>query len=98
MLPIGKVRVTKARLVFANSSDTVNTNIILTVREVAPEVPIVANVEEKYSIDILELSGWPVCDESSALDSIGKDTELYIMGGTRGGEAFIRACSREMKK
>jgi hypothetical protein len=47
MLPIGKVRVTKARLVFANSSDTVNTNIILTVREVAPQVPIVANVEEK---------------------------------------------------
>ncbi len=52
-----KLRVTKARLVFANSSDTVNTNIILTVREVAPEVPIVANVEEKDSIDILELSG-----------------------------------------
>jgi voltage-gated potassium channel len=52
-----KLRVTKARLVFANCSDTVNTNIILTVREVAPEVPIVANVEEKDSIDILELSG-----------------------------------------
>jgi voltage-gated potassium channel len=52
-----KLRVTKARLVFANSSDTVNTNIILTVREVAPEVPIVASVEEKDSIDILELSG-----------------------------------------
>jgi voltage-gated potassium channel len=34
-----KLRVTKARLVFANCSDTVNTNIILTVREVAPEVP-----------------------------------------------------------
>lgn len=52
-----KLQVTKARLVFANCSDTVNTNITLTVREVAPEVPIVANVEEKDSIDILELSG-----------------------------------------
>jgi voltage-gated potassium channel len=52
-----KLRVEKARLVFANSTDTVNTNIILTVREVAPDVPIVANVDEKDSIDILELSG-----------------------------------------
>jgi Trk K+ transport system NAD-binding subunit len=52
-----KLRVSSARLVFANSSDTVNTNIVLTVREVAPRVPIIGRVENEDSIDILELSG-----------------------------------------
>ena len=51
------LRVSQARLVFANRSDTVNTNITLTVREVAPHVPIIGAVEEEDSIDILELSG-----------------------------------------
>jgi voltage-gated potassium channel len=46
-----------ARLVVANCEDTVNTNITLTVREVAPDVQIVAVVEEEDSIDILQLSG-----------------------------------------
>ena len=46
-----------ARLVLANGADTTNTNITLTIREVAPEVPIVAIVEEEDSIDVLGLSG-----------------------------------------
>jgi voltage-gated potassium channel len=50
-------RAAAARLVLANCDDTTNTNITLTVREVAPDVPIVAVVEEKDSIDVLELSG-----------------------------------------
>jgi Trk K+ transport system NAD-binding subunit len=54
-----KLRVSQARLLFANSTDTVNTNITLTVREVAPKVPIIGRVENEDSIDILELSG---CD------------------------------------
>jgi Trk K+ transport system NAD-binding subunit len=54
-----KLRVAQARLVFANSTDTVNTNVILTVREAAPKVPIVGLVESEDSIDILQLSG---CD------------------------------------
>jgi voltage-gated potassium channel len=51
------MRVAQARLVFANCSDTVNTNITLTVREVAPEVPIVGLAQEQDSVDILQLSG-----------------------------------------
>ena len=47
----------KARLVLANCEDTTNTNITLTVREVAPAVPVAALVEEEDSVDILELSG-----------------------------------------
>jgi Trk K+ transport system NAD-binding subunit len=50
-------RVEHARLVFANSSDTVNTNIVLTVRERAPEVPVVAIADSVDSVDILELGG-----------------------------------------
>ncbi|NND69947.1 MAG: potassium transporter TrkA [Rhodothermales bacterium] len=46
-----------ARMVFANREDTVNTNIILTVRATAPEVPIAAIAGKEDSIDVLELSG-----------------------------------------
>ncbi len=47
----------RARLVLANSSDTVNSNIILTVRELSESVPIVALAESMDSVDVLELSG-----------------------------------------
>jgi len=47
----------QAGLVFANLSDAENTNITLAVREHAPDVPILALVDDDNSIDILELSG-----------------------------------------
>ena len=46
-----------ARMILANCEDTANTNITLTVREVARDVPIVAIVEEEDSVEILQLSG-----------------------------------------
>jgi len=46
-----------ARLLLANCEDTTNTNITLTAREIAPDLPVVAIVEEEDSVDILELSG-----------------------------------------
>lgn len=46
-----------ARLIVANCEDTTNTNITLTVREVAPHVHIAAVVEAEDSVDILQLSG-----------------------------------------
>jgi Trk K+ transport system NAD-binding subunit len=51
------VRANQARLVIANRDDIVNTNITLTVREVAPDVPIAAVSSDKNAVDILELSG-----------------------------------------
>ncbi len=51
------LRLDRARLVLANREDTVNTNIILTVREVEPDETVVAIASAKDSIDILELSG-----------------------------------------
>jgi voltage-gated potassium channel len=47
----------RARLVFANAADTVNTNITLTVREVAPHVSVAALASDEDSVDILELAG-----------------------------------------
>ena len=52
-----RLRAATARLVVANCEDTSNTNITLTVREVAPDVHIAAVVEEDDSVDILRLSG-----------------------------------------
>ncbi|CAN5300858.1 NAD-binding protein [soil metagenome] len=52
-----KMNVRAARMVFANAGDTANTNITLTVREIAPDVPVAAVVANEDSIDILELSG-----------------------------------------
>ncbi|MEE2669577.1 MAG: NAD-binding protein [Gemmatimonadota bacterium] len=49
--------VARARLLLANASDTVNSNIVLTVRELSDSVPVVALVEAEDSIDVLELSG-----------------------------------------
>ena len=46
-----------ARLIFANAEDIINTNITLTVREIAPNIPIATVAESFDSIDILELSG-----------------------------------------
>ena len=47
----------KARLVLANSSDVTNTNIVLTIREAAPDVPIASIASKEAAVDILELSG-----------------------------------------
>ncbi|MGM0705024.1 MAG: potassium channel family protein [Bacteroidota bacterium] len=50
-------RVEHASAVLANRSDVENTNIALTVREWAPDTPIVAIAHDRDAIDILELSG-----------------------------------------
>ncbi len=52
-----RLHVDRALMVFANAEDTTNSNIILTVREVAPDVPIAAVATSEDSVDILELSG-----------------------------------------
>jgi voltage-gated potassium channel len=52
-----RLQTAAARLVVANCEDTTNTNITLTVREVAPTVHVAAVVEEEDSVDILHLSG-----------------------------------------
>jgi Trk K+ transport system NAD-binding subunit len=52
-----KTNAVAARMLLANCEDTTNTNITITAREIAPEVPITAIVEEEDSVDVLQLSG-----------------------------------------
>jgi Trk K+ transport system NAD-binding subunit len=51
------VRVSQARFVVANHGDVDNTNVTLTVRETAPDVPLAAVIDNDDAQDILELSG-----------------------------------------
>ena len=50
-------RVASAALVPATWPDTTNANIIFTVREISPDVPVVATAAKTASVDILELAG-----------------------------------------
>jgi len=51
------VRADRARLILANLSDAENTNIVVTIRQISTEVPIVAFAENVDSVDVLELAG-----------------------------------------
>jgi voltage-gated potassium channel len=51
------MRAGQARLLLANCEDTVNSNVTLTAREIAADLPIVAIAEEEDAIDVLQLSG-----------------------------------------
>jgi voltage-gated potassium channel len=52
-----RINAAGARMLLANCEDTTNTNITITAREIAPDLPITAIVEEEDSIDVLRLSG-----------------------------------------
>lgn len=52
-----KLNADKARLILANRTDAQNTNMTLTAREVAPDVPIAAVAHDDNAVDVLELSG-----------------------------------------
>lgn len=60
-------RIDSAALVPATWTDTKNANIIFTVREISPDVPVVATATKTASIDILELAG---ADEVLQLGSL----------------------------
>jgi voltage-gated potassium channel len=50
-------RVEQAALLIATQNDQINTNIAFTVREIAPDVEIVASANSPASVDILEIAG-----------------------------------------
>lgn len=52
-----KARAQNALMVVTTRNDMVNTNVAFTVREVAPQVPIIATANSPASVDILELAG-----------------------------------------
>ncbi len=52
-----RANIGKAQMVIVNKSDTENTKIILTIRHIAPHVPIIAIANEEESVNVLELIG-----------------------------------------
>ena len=52
-----QARVKNARMVFVNRDDIINTKIILIIRQLAPEVTIVALAADNETIDVQQLSG-----------------------------------------
>ena len=73
-------RVQHARLVFANASDTVNSNIVLTVRELSESVSIAAVAEVEDSIDVLELSDATHVLGVQTVFSIVRGREILVLG------------------
>ena len=51
------LRAGRAKVVVANLDDTTNTNVILTVRDVSPEVPVVGFASSEDAVDLMELAG-----------------------------------------
>jgi len=51
------LKIHEARIVVVNDHDTINTNSILTIRELDADVPIVTIAHQEQSVDVLELSG-----------------------------------------
>jgi voltage-gated potassium channel len=74
-----RARANRAALIAATQGDTVNTNIVVTVREVAEEVPIVATAAAHASVDILKLAG---CQEVLELgEMLGRFMAQRVFAG-----------------
>jgi voltage-gated potassium channel len=74
-----RARVEHAALVATTRTDTANTNIAFTVRELSEDVPIVATANSSASVDILELAG---CDQVLQLgELLGRAVARRVVGG-----------------
>ncbi|NDV25133.1 TrkA family potassium uptake protein [Desulfovibrio sp. JC010] len=81
------LRTDKAAMVVLLSDDMKNTNAAFTIREVAPDVPVVANADSEESVDILELAGsshvfqfMDMLGENLARRTLGTGTRSNIIG------------------
>lgn len=80
-------RAADAALVAATHSDVVNTNVVFTVREVAPETPIIATCTNEGSVDNLQLAGCnavlqlsDLLGQAMARRAIGRDAKTHVIG------------------
>ena len=82
-----RAHVDQAALVVALNDDMKNTSIVYTVREIAPQVPIVANADLEDSVDILRLAGCShvfqfmnMLGHSLARRTLGAHTRSNVIG------------------
>ncbi|NNE07000.1 MAG: potassium channel protein [Gemmatimonadetes bacterium] len=81
-------RVAEASLVATTSSDVINTNVALTVRGIADELPIITTASDQASVDIMGLAGSSfvlqmeeLIGNSFAAQSLGGDAMSHVIGG-----------------
>ncbi len=82
-----QARVGDARLVATTLGDTTNTNVTFTVREVSPDVPIVATASSEASLDILTMAGCTqvmqlgrMLGDAMARRVLGRDGRARVVG------------------
>jgi voltage-gated potassium channel len=82
-----RARASQASLLATTLADPVNTNVVFTVREVAPDLPIVATASDGASIKILELAGatsvlllGETMGQSLARCTVGGDAVTHVVG------------------
>ncbi len=80
-------RVERAALVVANQSDTTNSNIAFTVREISESVMIVSTAAAAAAVDILELAGssqvlqfGEMLGQAMARRVLGRDARSHLIG------------------
>jgi len=81
------LNITKASMVVATGSDSINTNIAFTIREFNKDVKIVASAVSADSVDILELAGanhvirmGEVLGRSLARRTLGGNARVHVIG------------------
>ncbi len=84
-------RVEQAAMVVATQNDQTNTNIAFTVREIAPQVEIVASANSPASVDILEIAGadhvvqlGEVLGAAMAARTLGLGGQSHVIGSFAG--------------
>lgn len=82
-----RVQASRAVLVATTLSDTANTNVAFTVREISESVPIVATASRSASVDILELAGCnrviqlaEMLGQLMARRVLGRDAKSHVVG------------------
>lgn len=80
-------RVEAASLVVATGADTTNSNVVFTVREISPDVPIIATANRAASVDLLELAGadqvlqlGEMLGQALAVRILGPDARSHVIG------------------
>jgi voltage-gated potassium channel len=89
-----RARAAEAALVVTTRSDTTNTNVAFTVREISESVAIVATASSTASLDILHLAGCnqvlqfgEMLGQALARRVVGRDAKTHVIG--RFGELLI---------
>lgn len=74
-----RARVDRAALVVSTQDDIVNANVIFTVRQVAPDVPLAATADRATSLEVLDRAG--ATSILNLADMMGKALARCMVGG-----------------